>query len=121
MHSYSFEKLGVWQDARKFTARMYKITADFPDVEKFGLTNQIRRAAVSIAANIAEGSGRVSPKDQAYFYQIAYSSTIEIMSHMFIAYDLNFIDDNKLSEVRITLEEITNKLNALRNAALKRK
>ena len=120
MYTYSFEKLGVWQDARKFTVNIYKITGGFPSEEKFGLTNQIRRAAVSIAANIAEGSGRISTKDQAHFYQIAYSSTIEVLSHLLIAYDLNFIDDKTLSELRIKLEEITNKVNALRNSILKK-
>jgi len=121
MHIYSFEKLGVWQEARKFTVSIYKITAGFPAEEKFGLTNQIRRASVSIAANIAEGSGRISPKDQAHFYQIAYSSTIEVLSHLLIAFDLNFIEDEILSELRIKLEEITNKVNALRNSVINRK
>ena len=121
MHTYSFEKLGVWQDAKKFTVNVYKITAEFPLEEKFGLTNQLRRAAVSIAANIAEGSGRISPKDQAHFYQIAYSSTIEVLSHLLIAFDLNFIEDEILSELRIKLEEITNKVNALRNSVINRK
>jgi four helix bundle protein len=120
MYTYSFEKLGVWQDARKFTVFIYKITAGFPVEEKFGLTNQLRRAAVSIAANIAEGSGRISLKDQAHFYQIAFSSTIEVLSHLLIAFDLNFISDKILAELRIKLEEITNKINALRNSILKK-
>jgi len=118
MHSYSFEKLGVWQDARMFTVSIYKITAAFPAEEKFGLTNQVRRASVSIAANIAEGSGRVSPKDQAHFYQVAYSSTIEVLSHLLIAFDLKFIDEKNLSVLRLKLEELTNKVNALRNSIL---
>lgn len=118
MHIYSFEKLTVWQEARKFAVAVYKITAGFPSEEKFGLTNQIRRASVSIAANIAEGNGRLSAKDQAHFYHIAYSSTLEVLSHLLISADLKFLEDEELRMLRLKLEEITNKINALRNSVL---
>ena len=73
-YRYSFEKLRVWQNARKFVLDVYKITNNFPAHEKFGLVDQIRRAVVSVPANIAEGSSRLSAKDQAHFTNIAYSS-----------------------------------------------
>ena len=72
-YKYSFEKLNVWQNARKFVMEVYQITDKFPKHEKFGLIDQIRRAAVSIPANIAEGTSRLSNKDQAHFTNIAYS------------------------------------------------
>ena len=73
---YSFEKLHVWNDARKLVKEIYFITEQFSQSEKFSLTNQMRRASISIVSNIAEGTGRTSAKDQAYFFQIAYSSLI---------------------------------------------
>ena len=65
MREFSFEKLEVWQIARKFTKEIYRISSIFPDEEKFGLTSQIRRAAVSVSSNIAEGSSRRSGIEQA--------------------------------------------------------
>lgn len=120
MHIYSFEKLDVWQLAREFATNIYLVTNSFPSNEQFGLTSQIRRATVSIAANLAEGSSRVSSKDQAHFYHIAYSSAIEVLSHLLIATDLNFMNENQLQELRTQLEEITVKINSIRKATLKK-
>lgn len=75
---YSFEKLDVWKKARILTGTIYKISAKFPPEERFGLTSQIRRASVSVCSNLAEGSGRVSGKEQARFTEIAYSSLLEL-------------------------------------------
>ena len=66
-YKYGFEKLQVWQDARQLVKIIYKLTAKYPSSEKFGLTNQMRRCAVSISSNLAEGTGRNSSKDQAHF------------------------------------------------------
>ena len=84
-HIYSFEKLRVWQNAKDLVVEVYKITRNFPDEGKFGLTSQVRRAALSVTANIAEGSGRTSSKDQAHFYQMAYSSLLELLNHFYIS------------------------------------
>lgn len=78
MHQYSFEKLEVWQNARSFVKDIYRITMNFPGNEKFGITNQIRRASTSISANIAEGTSRKTPKDKLKFINISYSTGIEI-------------------------------------------
>jgi len=121
MHSYSFEKLDVWHNAREMTVLIYKITNRFPDTEKYGLVSQIRRASVSIAANIAEGSARTSSKDQAHFTQIAYSSMIEVLNHFFIALDLKYIDNEEFIFIRERIEKISNQLNALRKSQLNRK
>lgn len=86
---YSFEKLDVWKKAKDFVVRIYKVTADFPEEEKFGLISQLRRASVSISSNIAEGSSRTSPDDQGRFYIIAYSSAIEVLNQLIISTDLN--------------------------------
>jgi len=68
MKKFSFEKLEVWQDAKELTHQIYKVTKNYPDDEKFGLVSQLRRAMISVTSNIAEGSSRMSPKDQAHFY-----------------------------------------------------
>jgi four helix bundle protein len=118
-YNFSFEKLHVWKESRAFTSKMYDITKNFPGEEKFGLVNQIRRASVSIAANIAEGSSRTSSKDQAHFTQMAYSSLMETLSHLYIALDLNYIIEAEFNDSRAKIMDISNMLNALRNKQLK--
>jgi four helix bundle protein len=97
MYTYPFEKLEVWQLARKLVVNIYKLTEKFPAEERFGLVNQMRRASVSICSNLAEGSGRKTSKDQAYFYNMAYSS---------------------ISNIRTDIELISAKINALRKSIL---
>src|SRR6266481_9684379 len=82
---FNFEKLDVWQEAIQFADLVYELTGDFPDEERFGLTNQMRRAAVSISSNIAEGSSRASRTDFARFTEIAAGSVFEAVSQAFIA------------------------------------
>jgi four helix bundle protein len=93
MKVYSFEKLDCWQQARKLTAWTYLVTKDFPQEERFGITLQMRRAAVSIGSNIAEGTSRKSAKDQAHFSTMAYSSTIELLNDMILSNDLQFLNE----------------------------
>ena len=118
MHTYSFEKLEVWKDARQLVQWVYKITQSFPAEEKFGLIMQLRRASVSVVSNLAEGSARKSAKDQAHFSQIAYSSLIEILNQLIIAGDLKFINDDIITEGRSKIEKLSTKVAALRNAQL---
>ena len=115
MHTYAFEKLEVWQNAKELVVSIYKITSKFPVEEKFGMINQIRRASLAIASNIAEGSGRKTIKDQSHFYHIAYSSALEVLNQLIISNELNFLTLSDLNECRMQIEKITNKLNRLRN------
>lgn len=117
---YSFEKLETWTDARKLVKWIYEATSKFPPEEKFGLVLQLRRAAISVVSNLAEGSARVSAKDQAHFSQIAYSSLIEILNQLIIAQDLNFISQETLKDGRLRIDEISNKISALRKSQLSR-
>ena len=112
-HIYSFERLNVWKNARNLTKDIYKITRPFPSDEKFGLVNQMRRAAVSIGSNIAEGSGRTNKKDQGRFYQIALSSSYELLSQLITSQDLNFITEDVYQNLRSQIESITKPLNGL--------
>jgi four helix bundle protein len=82
---FKFEKLDVWQKAIDFTGLVYLETKPFPSDERFGLTNQMRRAAVSVSSNIAEGSARISDVDFARFVEIATGSLFEVVSEATVA------------------------------------
>lgn len=112
-HTYSFEKLDVWQEARALKKDIYKFTKGFPREETFGLTSQIRRSVGSITANLAEGAGRASDKDKAYFTNIAYSSALETIDHTITSFDLEYISEEVYVETRKKLDKIINKLNSL--------
>jgi four helix bundle protein len=118
-YQYYFEKLDVWQLARVLIKEIYLITNKFPVDEKFGLTSQIRRASVSVASNLAEGSSRGTKKDQAHFTTMAYSSLMELLNLLIISSDLDLIEEEKYEELRARVQEISNKLNALRKSQLK--
>jgi len=118
MHTFSFEKLTVWNNTRSLVKEIYTITRSFPEDEKFGLVSQMRRAIISVSSNIAEGSSRSTKKDQANFYTMAFSSLMEVLSQVILSCDLAFITDNQYNELRNPIEEISKQLNALRNAAL---
>ena len=106
MKIYSFEKLECWQHARRLAVWTYHSTKKFPE-EKFGLISQMRRAAISVASNIAEGTSRKSSKDQSHFSTVAYSSTIELLNDLIISNDLLFLPDNFYSEGRNLIERQT--------------
>lgn len=88
---HRFKELEIWKQSRLFCSEIYSITASFPSDEKFGLTNQLRRASVSIPSNIAEGCSRISNKDFSRFLEIAIGSAYEIETQLLIATDLGFI------------------------------
>ncbi len=118
MHIYSFEKLEIWQLARVFRKEIYQLTRQYPKEEQYGLISQIRRSASSIGDCLAEGSGKITAKDKAHFTNMAYSSTLETLNHLIGSYDLEYISKNEYIKFRSKIEEITNKLNALRNSQL---
>ncbi len=120
MRLYSFEKLDVWNLARKLTKDIYQISRKFPDSEKYGLTSQIRRAAISVSSNIAEGSSRKSGVEQARFTEISFGSLLEILNQLIVANDLEYINEEVINNQRPIIEEIGNKLNKLKETQLKR-
>ena len=99
---------------------VYTLSKAFPDDEKFGMVSQIRRACVSVNCNVAEGSSRHSGKDQARFTEIAYGSLLEVLNLLLIASDLSYVKEEEVDRLRPMVEELSNKLNALRNAQLRR-
>jgi four helix bundle protein len=110
---YSFEKLDVWNDARVLTKIIYSMTKEFPDDEKFGITSQMRRSAISVSSNIAEGSYRSTAKDKSNFMTLAYSSLMELLNQTITSLDLKYINENQYIEIRNQIEKISNKLNSL--------
>ena len=103
---HRFKDLEIWKRSRKFSFIIYELTAKFPDSEKFGLTNQLRRASVSIPSNIAEGSSRHSNKDFARFLEITLGSAYEIETQLLISFDLSFISKRDLDITSNELNEI---------------
>lgn len=118
MFTYSFEKLEVWQDARKLTKTIYNITKNFPEEERFGLVAQLRKSAVSVGSNLAEGASRISMKDQARFSEIAFGSLLELLSQLITSVDLEYLDEDVFGNTRKDIEKIGNKLNSLRKKQL---
>jgi len=102
INTYKFKKLEVWQKAVKFVTEIYNLTSRFPTSERFGLVDQLRRAAISITLNIAEGSGSGSDPEFARFLRIAQRSAFEVIAGLEIAYNLKFIN---LSELEKIVEE----------------
>ncbi|MCD0474657.1 four helix bundle protein [Flavobacterium sp. EDS] len=103
---HQFKQLGIWKKSRLLCSKIYNITATFPSEEKFGITNQLRRASVSIPSNIAEGSSRNSNKDFARFLEIAIGSAYEVETQLLISSDLGFITEENTIELTNLLEEI---------------
>ena len=114
MHVYSFEKSEVWKEAIQLAVSTYKTTDSFPNEEKFGLISQMRRSSVSVSSNIAEGTSRLTNKDKAHFMTIAYSSALELLNQTIISKELGFISEENYKNIRLEVESITNKINALR-------
>ena len=113
-HIYPIEKLRVWESARRLVGTVYKATRAFPRSEMYGLTSQTNRAAVSVAANLAEGFSRISRKDQAHFSQIACGSLMELACLLILAVDLDFLSPAAESDLRLEIESVSRQLNALR-------
>jgi four helix bundle protein len=112
---FNFEKLGVWQRAVDLAAFIYDVTGKFPSDERFGITSQMRRAAVSVSSNIAEGSSRSSRQDFARFVELAVGSLYELVSQGFIALKQGFLDDPDFHKLYSDSEELIRMLSGLRN------
>ena len=107
MPARSFEDVDIWRKAHAFVLESYRLSENFPKHELYGLTSQLRRAAVSIPANFAEGFGKATKPDKLRFYSIAQGSLEECRYYMILAKDLNYGDTSAL---RIMLEEISKML-----------
>ena len=112
MSTYSFENIIAWKKAHHFRHLVYSITRSFPDDERFGLTSQFRRAAVSIGANIAEGYKKLSKADKLRFMNISEGSIEECRDYIILAKDLEYIDLEQFKHLHDCLEEASKLLTA---------
>lgn len=109
----NFTELNVWQKGHKLVLDIYKKTSKFPSTEIFSLTNQLRRASVSITSNIAEGFSRKTHKEKVQFYFTALGSLSEVQNQLLIARDLNYIDTGIFEQLTSASVEISKMLNGL--------
>lgn len=114
--SFRFEKLVVWQEARELVKQVYLITSKFPKDEQFGLTNQLRRAAVSILLNLAEGANRNSDKEKIRFFEMSHTSVDEVVTGFYIALDLGYITKSEFDEIYELLSKQAAKTVALKKS-----
>ena len=117
-HDFSFEGLRVYQATRQLIKDIYVLVNRFPAIENFALSSQIRRAAVSVSANIAEGSGRNHTKDKAHFIDIAYGSLLETYSELLTAADLGYITEQEVLRIKPQFVDVGKMLSGLRQSLL---
>ncbi len=112
---YSFERLEVYQDARSYVGQVYGLTNIFPEKERYALSMQLQRAAISVISNSVEGTSRSSDKEKSRFIEIAYGSLLETYCQLQVAQDLQYISHEKLNELQLNyIDKIANKLSALK-------
>ena len=111
---FKFEKLEVWQKAVEYADLIYRATRSFPNEERFGLTSQLRRSAVSVSSNIAEGSSRSSDTDLARFIEISYGSLLESVSELQIAKRQQFLPSSMFEQAYDQAENLAKMLSGFR-------
>lgn len=102
---FGFERLFVWQKSRQLVSMIYKLIIKLPQEERFGLSDQLRRASVSIASNLAEGAGRMSIKEKIHFCEVSYGSLMEVTCQLLLAQDLGYLTEEDNIQIRPLLEE----------------
>ena len=108
-----FANLIVYQKSKELVVLVYKMLESFPETERFALCSQMRRAAISVPSNIAEGMGRLSDKDQAHFLNIAYGSLMELYAQLDISRDLKYIDDTMFYQLDEQIENISKMIQSM--------
>lgn len=112
---FNFRKLNVYYQSLDLVELVYEKVGQFPKEEKYALGDQLRRAVVSVPSNIAEGVGRGTDKEKAHFISMAYSSLMEVLCQMEIAYRVNYINEDELKKVEERIETVAKMLSGLRN------
>ena len=111
----NFRTLKAYTNAKDLVKQVYAFLKQFPREEQYALCDQLRRAVISIPSNIAEGSGRMSAKDQAHFYSIAYGSLMEVLAQLDVACDLGYITNEEFKSFEIIIDEEAKMLTGLIN------
>lgn len=111
----TFRDLEAYKEGKKLVKEVYNLLKKFPKEEQYAMCDQLRRAAISITSNIAEGSGRTSFKEKIHFVEISYGSLMEVLSQMDIAYDLEYINEQEFNNIEIMVENVARPLSGLKN------
>ncbi len=119
--SYKYEDLIAWRKAKAFAVEIYRVTESFPRAETYGITSQLRRAAVSVPSNIAEGQGRLTKGEFCHFLGQARGSLLEVETQLSIALDLDFVSQSDFDRLRARSTEVRKILNGLIDSMLVRK
>jgi four helix bundle protein len=109
----NYQELTVWKHAHGLALELYRCTAPFPERERYGITSQLRRAAISVPSNIAEGTGRVGNRDQARFLQVARGSVCELECQLLLARDIGYLTSEAWSALDNRCREVGKMLNGL--------
>ena len=117
----SFESLKVWQKSRAFSNKIFQLSKEFPNDEKYRLVDQLIRSSRSIPANIAEGHGRYHFQENIQFCRVARGSMSESLNHLICACDCNYITENRLNELKSDIEELQRIINGYINHLKSRK
>ena len=120
MDRFTFFDLRVYQEAKLLVREVYTLLDKFPKYETYALSDQLRRAVVSVPSNIAEGSGRVSTKEKIRFIEIAYGSLTETLCQLDISHDLNYISDEEFTNEKERINLIGKQLSGLRTSFQKK-
>ena len=115
-YNFTYRKLNVYQSSKGLVKEIYKIAKMFPHNELYALGDQMRRAVVSIPSNIAEGTAKISPKEQYHFLEIAYGSLMELMCQTEIALDLCYIDQKQFDMVETIIGDIYRMLSSMQSS-----
>ena len=117
---YDYKQLAVFQESKSLVMMVYTSLRHFPREEQFALCDQLRRAVISVPSNIAEGSGRISVKDQAHFFEIAYGFLLEVECQMDIAYSLSYVSSEEKDLIAAQINKVAAMLSGLRSKCLSR-
>ena len=115
---YSYKNLDVYKESKTLVMLVYGLLKQFPKEEQYALCDQLRRAVISVPSNLAEGSGRVSAKDQAHFLEMAFASLQEVECQMDIAHDLDYITQEELYAINTQISRVAAMLSGLRRKRL---
>lgn len=115
MKQNSFRELDAYKEGKKLIKEVYRLLKKFPKEEQYAMCDQLRRAAISITSNIAEGSGRNSFKEKVHFLEFSYGSLMEVLSQMDVACDLEYITVEEFNNFEVMVENVGRLLSGLKN------
>ncbi len=115
MKDFFYKKLDAYKTAKEFTIYVYSLLKKFPAFEQYALCDQLRRAAISVPSNIAEGMGRMAIKERIHFIEISYASMIEVLCQLDISQSLGYITNEELGQVEELADHLSRIMSGLRN------